>query len=828
MKLRDSSPYSRMLNLASGLVALVVTLTLAGTFAKAQDQFGTIRGTVVVIESDGSTSMIPGAAVAIVGREFFRNTTADDKGSYTFVELPAGRYQVRANAPGLMGSASAELEPRHSLDLKIFMSIESAKESVTVNGSDGPAITAEAEQQNEIKRSTILNAPTKDDRADTLLPLIPGVVRGPDGLINMKGARSSQAGALVNSASVVDPVTGNPAMSLPIDVVESVTVIANPYDPEYGRFAGAVSRTETTTSHFDDFHFTVQNLLPRPRKRDGDFIGLEAATPRATLTGPLIKNKVAFTESFEYRFIRTPVDSLPQLQRDLKFEGFTWFNQVDVSLNAQQSMTATFTLYPQKLNYVGLNTFTPQPSTPDLHQRGYMLSLQHRFAINSDSLLLSDVSYKRFDVDLTPNSTAPYELLVETTTGGFFDRQARQSGHTEWEEIYQSERHGFAGTHELKLGVDYVHDSYDGRIALLPVTIFGVQNLPLEQISFGPVSRFDIRQNAIAWFLADKWQPVQRLTIDLGLRFDRDSITDSVNAAPRAGFALMLTRDAKTVLKGGAGVFYDRVPLNVASFPLLPSRSVAMLSPDGEILSSESFVNRSPGRLSNPRSLGWNVELDREVSSAFVIRAGFQERNTVRDFVLDPQAALGLLTLTNQGHSFYREFQLTGRYKVKRGTLNASYVRSKAFGNLNDFSQFFGNDPGAVINPDEQGRLPFDAPNRFLAWGQWDAPFKFMVLPVLDVHTGFPYSLIDQTREFIGPRDSERFPRFASLDLQVTRPIKIPFRSERLKARVGFSVFNLLNRFNPRDVQSDIASDRFSAMFNGVGRTWRGKFILEF
>jgi hypothetical protein len=99
---------------------------------------------------------------------------------------------------------------------------------VTVNGSDGPAITAEPEQQNEIKRSTILNAPTKDDRADTLLPLIPGVVRGPDGLINLKGARSSQAGALVNSASVVDPVTGNPAMSLPIDVVEAVTVIANP------------------------------------------------------------------------------------------------------------------------------------------------------------------------------------------------------------------------------------------------------------------------------------------------------------------------------------------------------------------------------------------------------------------------------------------------------------------------------------------------------------------------------------------------------------------------------------------------------------------------
>jgi outer membrane receptor protein involved in Fe transport len=626
---------------------------------------------------------------------------------------------------------------------------------------------------------------------------------------------------------VVDPVTGNPAMSLPIDVVESAAVIANPYDPEYGRFAGAVSTLQTTSSNFNDFHFSVQNLFARPRRRDGDFIGIESATPRATFTGPLIKNKVAFTESFEYRFVRTPVNSLPPLERDMKFEGMTWFTQVDVNLNSRQSVTATFTLYPQKLNYLGLNTFAPQSSTPDLHQRGYMGSLQHRLAINADSLLLSQFTYKQFDADVTPNSTDPYQLLVETTTGGFFDRQARKSEHSEWQEIYQRERRGLAGSHQLKFGLDYVHDKYDGRITMLPVTIVGVSNLPIEQIKFGPAAQFGINQDAVAWFIGDKWQPIQRLTIDLGLRFDHDSITHDVNTAPRAGFALMLTKDAKTVLKGGAGLFYDRVPLNVASFPLLPGRTVAMLSPAGSIVSSQSFVNGAPGGLRNPRSIGWNIELDRQLTSALVVRAGFQQRNTARDFVLDPRASLDLMSLSNTGRSFYREFQFTAQYKVQRGTLNASYVRSKAFGNLNDFNQFFGNYPNPVINPDGRGRLSWDAPNRFLAWGQFEAPFKFTVLPVLDLHTGFPYSVIDQAREFVGPRNSERFPRFASLDLQVTRPIPLPF-TEKVKARVGFSVFNLLNRFNPRDVQSDIDSDRFGAMFNGVGRFFRGKFVLEF
>ena len=102
----------------------------------------------------------------------------------------------------------------------------------------------------------------------------------------------------------------------------------------------------------------------------------------------------------------------------------------------------------------------------------------------------------------------------------------------------------------------------------------------------GRLSHFDIQQNEIAWFLADKWTPFQRLTLDLGLRFDRDSVTNSINVAPRAGFALALTGDAKTVLKGGMGLFYDRVPLNTASFPFLPDRTIVSLDPTGEVVDS--------------------------------------------------------------------------------------------------------------------------------------------------------------------------------------------------------------------------------------------------
>jgi hypothetical protein len=100
------------------------------------------------------------------------------------------------------------------------------------------------------------------------------------------------------------PGYGGQAINLPIDVVSSVQVISNPYGPEYGKFTGAVASVETAISNFDKFHVSVQNLIPRARDRDGHIARIEAFTPRLTLTGPLLNDRIAFTRSFEYRFVR--------------------------------------------------------------------------------------------------------------------------------------------------------------------------------------------------------------------------------------------------------------------------------------------------------------------------------------------------------------------------------------------------------------------------------------------------------------------------------------------------------------------------------------------
>jgi TonB dependent receptor/Carboxypeptidase regulatory-like domain len=815
---------------ARQLTNVLLAFALFGASALAQesgDTTGRIHGTVFIVDDAGSRSMIPSVKVGLTGPTHIE-AQSDEEGNFSFASVMPGGYTISAEAPGMAGTRNIVVEAGTVSEVSVEMKLVVLAQSTTVTATTDQVDPKAASGTDTVGESAVKNMPDIDEHFQSLLPLVPGVVRGPNGLINMKGARTSQNGSLVNSADVTDPATGETAINIPIDVVSSVQVLSTPYDPEYGKFTGAVSDVETRPGDFDKFHVSAQNLIPRLRRLDGSIMGIAAITPRVTFSGPIVKDRVAFTQSFEYRYERDQVYSLPPLQSDSKSETFDSYTQLDFNISKNQTASASFAVFPQKLDYYGLNTFTPQLSTPDLHERGYQASLQDRYITDSSDLLTSQVSFRRFDANLLPNSTAPYELLIETTRGGFFNHQDRNTSRTEWQEIFRSHPHHFFGTHELDAGVDFAHSAYDGGQEFLPVQIIGVAGYALERIQFAPAASFSVDQNETAWFVGDKWTVSNRLTLDLGLRFDRDSITDSVSTAPRAGFVLALTGDGKTLLKGGAGYFYDRVPLNIPAFRSLPDRTVEALDSAGAVIASTAYANVISDGLRNPRSEVWNFEVDRQVTRDFLVRVAYQQRNTVREFFLNPisYGASGVLSLANGGSDSYKEFQVSGRYRIRRSTLNASYVHSRAYGDLNDFNLFFGNDPQAVIQPNQRGRLNFDAPNRILVWGEIAVPWKLTFAPVLDAHTGFPYSTINQYREFVGPRNELRFPRFVSADLQVWREIRLPIKEKH--ARIGFGVFNVFNHPNYRDVQNDLESYRFGEFFNGAARTFHGKFVMEF
>jgi hypothetical protein len=652
---------------------LMVALCRFAPCALANDNSeltGRLEGTVFVVDQ-GHQTLISGATVHASGTVHFETET-NANGKYVFVALPPGTYTVEVTSSGMEAIETIVVHANQVVTVPLQLRPARVDTSVTVTASEAktPAIT------DVINGKTVRDAPNLNERFDSLLPLVPGVVRGPDGHISLKGASSTQSGALVNSANVTDPATGSPAINLPIDVVSSVHVLSNPYDPQYGRFTGAVSSVETKTGNFEKSHFSIQNLLPRSRNRAGHIVGIGAATPRMTFTGPLVKDRIAVTQSLEYRYVRTPVNSLPPLERDTTLQGYSSYTQTDLNLSPKQTATVSLVLYPQKLQYMGLNTFTPQPATTDFHQRGYQIYGQHRYLTGTDSALVSQLSYKRYDADVTAQSDVQYQLLIDTTQGGFFNRQARQTDRVEWNESYDFSPRHFLGTHQMRAGSSYAHSSYDGREAFLPVQIVGASGLPIERIGFTDPASFSIDQNETSWFLSDRWALSQRLTIDGGVRFDSDTVTGSVHAAPRAGFLFALTKDGKTLLKGGAGMFYDRVPLMFPTFEKLPNRTVTMLDPSGKTLSSTFYLNRITNDLQNPNSTSWNIAVERQVLESLNVRVGYEQRNTSQVFVVSPisDGSSGIIALSNSGRDSYQEVQVAGRYKVPRITFNTSYV----------------------------------------------------------------------------------------------------------------------------------------------------------
>lgn len=814
-------------------IALLLSLSFAGVATRsAVAQTCELQGTVNVSSASGQSERLPGASLNLIPAtpgQRARSAETNEQGEYKFTNLAAGLYTLQVALSGFKQHTKSVLVSAGTTTIEsIDLEVEGLSADVTVEAESNALNTTDTAPPAVFRQETLRTVPLVNERFQDALPLVPGVVRGPDGLLNVKGARASQSGLTVNSANVTDPVTGEYAINLPIEAIQSVEVLTNPYAAEYGQFTGAVTAVQTR-SGTDKFDVQMQSFFPRFRRRGGSFVGIEAFTPRVTFSGPLIKDKLKFIQSFEYRFVRTPIENLPPLKRDTDLESFDSVSQLDWDIDERNHLTTTFSLFPQKLRYVGLNTFNPQETTPNFKQRGFLLGIIERRILSSTSILETSLSIKQFNADIFPSSgSEPLNLAPNVNSGNFFNRQERRSKRFQAMEVYSFSPPGFAGAHFMKLGGGVAYVTFDGRNTSNSVRLLRADGTRSQQLDFEGSGRLSRNKTEVLAYFQDKWTVNRRLTLEYGVRYDRDNVASENNFAPRLSFAFLPMRDGRTIIRGGIGLFYDQINLNVATFAELQERVLTRFADDGEQVIGNLERQRlvvAGARFRTPRSVNWNIEVDREWMKNLFVRVGYQQRQGRREFVLNPvesQDRGSILELANSGLSRYREFQVTTRYKFReRDEFVASYVRSSAEGDLNDFNSYFGNFENPIIKPNERSRLSWDVPHRFVFWGEFHARYGITLAPVLDIRTGFPYSIIDAERNFVGPRnEAGRFPTFTSLDLQVLKSVSLPGRWKNYRVELGVKIFNLTNHFNPRDFQNNIVSDDFGGFSNGVGRKY--------
>jgi hypothetical protein len=809
-----------------------LALTVGVSAVAAQSATTAVAGTVSVPAPDGQPFVVPGVTLTLTcGAAAPRIEVSNERGEFRFADVPAGECALTAELQGFKSTTTNIVASAgETTTAAIQLGLETLHEEVTVHAQ------ADAVQTNPIDAhvgrvtaQAMRIAPLASERFQDALPLVPGVVRGPDGLLNINGTRSNQSALRFNSADGTDPVTGEDAIELPIDAVSSVQVRGAAFAPEFGLSAGAVTTVETERAG-DAWHVTLNDLEPRLRRRGGEFRGIESWTPRITVGGPLVKGSVSLLESAQFEHSQTRVFGLPPFESDTKLQSFESYSRLDWSISARQHVTASAMVAPRKTTYAGLNTFNPQTVTPNVRNDNALGSVSDQLIVGQRGVVETRVSVKQFNATIYPSEgRGPMVLAPDVNSGSYFNDQDRTSRRSEWLTTYGFTPIGPA--HLVKVGAGVTYESFDGFSTSRPVDIVRANGTLLEETAFVGGGRLSRNRWGVQGYAQDSWSVSPRVSVQYGARFDNDSFTGDVNVAPRGSFTATLTDDGRTIVRGGAGIFYDPVPLNVASFDQLQERTVTAFAADGVTPEGPARVVRNVvvSAIHTPRSINWNLEIDRELIRNFFVRVGYQQRDSRFESVLDPTIVNGgeeVLLLRTDGRSRYREGQITARYQF-HGTdqVVGSYTRSSAVGNLNDFNTYFGNIENPVIRADARGPLPWDVPNRYLFWSNVSVPPGFTVFPLLDLRTGFPVSTIDERRNFVGPRnEAGRYPTFLSLDVQVSKRLRLFSHN----ATIGVKVFNITNHFNPRDYQGNLASANYGGFNNSVGRTFRGKWIFEF
>ncbi len=820
------------------------------TEAAAAQRAASVSGFVYTLAADRVQTAWPNARITLknVVADASYATVTNFTGEFFFSEILPGTYELTVTLEGFeVEQRQVELAPGASQRVEIRLQPRGVRETVRVGGTAPAEPDPLGKSPDGLPQNVLKSVPLLEDQFQDALPLVPGVVRGPDGLLNLRGARSTQSGTLVNTTSVVDPVTGQSAISLPLEAVDSVRVLSNPYSAEYGRFTGAVVEVDTR-SGTDRWRFGVDNFLPRFRFRNGGFRGIRAFTPRFVFSGPLEKGKAYLFQALDYRYAQTRIESrpfLPEGQDETGLEAFDSFTRLDVNLNASNRLSGMFVYYPQNLTHVNLNTFNPQAVTPNFRQRGFFAAVSERMIFSGGGFLDSSFSVKRFDAHVFPSTPGPnlaqgLFLFPDQNFGAWYSTQDRESFlYQAGQDLHLRPLQG-AGTHLVQFGYDFARSQYDGTVSNLPVTVLRNDGTTSQQITYSAGGVLEQAKNDFAGYVHDRWQIHPRLALDAGLRLDREDVSGAdFNIAPRAAITVLPTRDNRTVLRVGAGIYYDKVPLYLRTFTDYPQQTFTRFAADGLTVMDgpKTFahvITSADGELHVPFSVVWTVQLDRELTPRLQLRLSYEQRDTFDDFVVEPfesvVPAVAEFRLRNNGGQGYREFLAMVRWHAtERTSMVFSYVRSRASGDLNSFDQFFGNYPTAIIRPNERNRLPFDVPDRILIWGTVGLPWKLELAPVVDWHSGFPFSAVDDDLNFVGQRNQAgRFPTFFSVDFQLARRFSIPFAGRRWDTLLGIRFFNVTNHFNPRDVQQVVAHPQFGQFFNTVDRKIRAKFEIQF
>ena len=751
---------------------------------------------------DDSGAIVPSAHIILTGPQgLSRSANSDASGSYSFSNLYPGTYSLEASAPNLslLQPVSLTLKSeRQNLDLQL--SVSRVVQQITVNDSAGPAVsTASADNANAlVLQGHDLDALSDDpDDLQADLQALAGPSSGPGG-----------------GSVFIDGFSGGELP--PKSSIREIRINQNPFSPEYDKLG--YGRVEILTKPGSDKYRATVNynlgtqwwnsrnpyssekapfLLNEFEGNGGGPLGKRVSflisAQRNTVDNGSISNGVTLDRS---SLTLTPFSSTITTPQALTRVS----PRIDYQLNDKNTLTFRYGVTHATIKDAGIGAL-------DLSSRGYYEQYTNQTAQASDTVVIGSntINETRFQfyraaLTQTANLDTPFIQVLGSFNGGGSQLGHSSDGQNSYElQNYVStvlRAHSFRYGVRLRADTDnsrsplnfngtYIFGGSDGitsidsyRLTLLyqnlgysPAQIRALGGGATQFTLSAGLPGLKVHQYDAAIFAGDEWRINPNFTLNLGLRYEAQSnVHDWRDIAPRIGVAWAPGTHnhpgkAKTVLRAGFGIFYERLDIsdyltarrfdgsvqqqyvvtNPDFFPTVPSPATLAG------FQSPQAIEELSSRLRAPYIIQSALTLERQLPAKTTIALTYTNSHGLHQFISNdinaPLPVSGRDPLAHSGPVFlmesaglYNQNQIITNVttRLSAASIFGFYVFNKALSNTDGFSTFPANPYNAS---GEYGPATTDVRHRFTVGGSLNFRWNIRLSPFVVAQTGTPFDI---------------------------------------------------------------------------------------
>lgn len=824
----------------------------------------------------------------------------DRDGRFRFAYLRVGAYTITIHRDGFSDAArNLTLTVGAAFDVSVQLTIGQLSQQMLVTEDATVLEGARTQVAGTVARAEVESLPLNGRNFLDLALLVPGVSPTNTGSNQLFAETSAVPGQgistgsqrnfsnnfIVDGLSANDDAAGLSGIFFGLDVVNEFQVVTSGGHAEFGRALGGyinmVTRTGTNALHgslygyFRNQRFNAANPLSNTR------LPLTQAQYGASLGGPVVRDRAFYFTNFERRdlnqsgLITIAPANAAAINAKLDGTGYAGMRlftglypnpvhstnllaKTDHQIGGKDLLSLRYSLYDvQSGNSRGAGALSAVSAAAGLANTDHTLALGNVFTISARTVNETRAQWTHSRLLAAPNDpVGPAVSIAGVASFGTLSSSPTGRGDDLYELVDNISHQ--AGRHALRAGADFLYNdlsigfprSAHGSYAFSSLSAFlaGAYNNAGFTQTFGP-SAVALRNPNVGFYAQDEWKAGNRLVFNFGLRYDlqflRSIATDTNNFSPRAGFAWTPFASGRTVIRGGYGLFYDRVPLRALANALLSSGNSTVLTdwsqasislspaqtgapvfpftlpaaslPPGVLV---NFTTMNP-HIGNAYSEQGSLEIERQLGSRATVSAAYEHLRglhliaSVNQNVpacaasggnngCRPDPAFG----NNSQYSSLADSHYDGLHLslVQRpthwGSYRVSYTWSKALDNVGEF--FFSSPIDNFNIWRDYGRSDDDQRHRLVFDGTAQAR-GFALSGIVQYYSAFPLNITSGVTTvqgtpgrplsgggFIG-RNTGEGNDFFGVNARLSRSFRI---GERLHLESLAEAFNLLNHRN--------------------------------